>query len=384
MGRIMGSVKKISILVPIYNVEKYLRQCLGSLINQSLQEIEIVCINDGSTDDSLKIVKEFAKNDDRIVIIDKENTGYGDSMNQGLEVASGDYIAIVEPDDYIDVDAMERLYAMASTYNAEVVRANYYFNKNGQDKKNCYVHIDSTGRAVDPYRHTWIFYEAPAIWSAIYRREFLNQHSIRFLPTAGASYQDTGFNFKVWASAKRAVFTNEAFLHYRIDNESSSVNNPGKVMNVIYEYEEIERFLRDKKIFKKYAPIFTTAKFGAYFWNIYRLKTKLLPKFLEKVQKEYKELDAEGYIHLENFEGRRQRSLLKVILKRPIPLIIVHVRITSVWYKVQDYAKSMWLKLHPLYKKQLAMAELIAEAHANNCFMAMKIKELEQRINDEK
>ena len=97
---------KVSVLVPIYNVEKYLDKCLQSLCNQTLQEMEIICINDGSTDSSRQIIERYAKIDKRIVVIDKKNTGYGNSMNVGLDRASGEYIGIVESDDFIEPDMM--------------------------------------------------------------------------------------------------------------------------------------------------------------------------------------------------------------------------------------------------------------------------------------
>ena len=97
----------VSVLVPICNVEKYLDECLSSLQNQTLKDIEIICINDGSTDSSLDIINEFASEDPRFVVIDKSNSGYGDSMNRGLESARGKYISILESDDFLDADALE-------------------------------------------------------------------------------------------------------------------------------------------------------------------------------------------------------------------------------------------------------------------------------------
>ena len=113
---------KVSILVPICNVEKYLRQCLDSLVSQTLAEIEIICIDDGSTDSSPEIIQEYAENDARIKVITKPNSGYGDSMNQGLKKARGEYIGIVESDDYIETDAFEKLYALAKEFDADVAR----------------------------------------------------------------------------------------------------------------------------------------------------------------------------------------------------------------------------------------------------------------------
>ena len=123
----MVSNPRVSVLTPIYNVAQYLPQCLESLKAQTLQDIEFICINDGSTDNSLEILKAYAENDNRFVIIDKQNSGYGASMNKGLEAARGEYIGIVESDDFIDADAFELLYGIANLNNKpDIVKANHY------------------------------------------------------------------------------------------------------------------------------------------------------------------------------------------------------------------------------------------------------------------
>ena len=104
---------KVSIIVPIYNVEQYLVECMESIVHQTLKDIEIICVNDGSTDNSLKIIQDYAQKDNRIVIIDKQNEGYGKGMNDGLDKATGEYVGIVEPDDYVDLHMYEDLYKIA-------------------------------------------------------------------------------------------------------------------------------------------------------------------------------------------------------------------------------------------------------------------------------
>ncbi len=366
----------LSILVPIYNVERYLPQCLDSLINQTFTDLEIICINDGSTDHSLDIIKDYQAKDSRIVLLDKANSGYGDSMNQGLKKAKGEYIGIVESDDFISLDAFEKLYDIARENQVDVVRANYFFNKAGQDEKNSYIEAADAGRVIDPHRHTWIYFQAPAIWSAIYRRDFLETNEITFLPTPGASYQDTGFNFKVWAAAKRAFFTTEAFLHYRIDNESSSVNNPGKVMNVCYEYEDVERYLREHQLFTELGAIMESAKFGAYYWNILRLAPKLLPKFIARTKSEFQVADQEGTLIETYFVSPTQWNLLQYILKHSVTRAILYIRFLKIGQKFKALAKKLWLKTHPSYRKQKQISDLITELYAESDRMAAKIKSL--------
>ncbi|MFR2030199.1 MAG: glycosyltransferase family 2 protein [Collinsella sp.] len=130
---------KVSILVPICNVERYLRECLNSLVNQTLREIEIICINDGSTDSSLSIIREYERRDTRIVVIDKPNSGYGDSMNKGIELARGEYIGIVESDDFASLNMFETLYKEAVKNDLDVVRSNYYAHRTKEDSSCDYL-----------------------------------------------------------------------------------------------------------------------------------------------------------------------------------------------------------------------------------------------------
>ena len=125
-GKADGRRPKVSVLVPVYNVEKYVGMCLDSLLCQTLKDMEIICIDDGSTDNSSAILAEYAKRDSRIIIITKENTGYGASMNLGLSRAKGEYIGIVESDDYALPEMFEQLYIKAQENELEVVKTNYY------------------------------------------------------------------------------------------------------------------------------------------------------------------------------------------------------------------------------------------------------------------
>lgn len=104
---------KISVVVPVYNVEKYIGQCLDSILGQTLKDIEIICINDGSKDNTLEILKDYAQKDSRIILIDKENEGLSKARNQGTEIASGEYISFIDSDDWIDENYLEALYNAA-------------------------------------------------------------------------------------------------------------------------------------------------------------------------------------------------------------------------------------------------------------------------------
>ena len=219
---------KVSIVVPIYNVEKYLRQCLDSVVNQTLKEIEIICVDDGSTDSSPEIIQEYVEKDNRVKVISKPNSGYGNSMNRGFDMAEGEYIGIVESDDYAEPNMFEVLYRIASKNRLDIVKSGYYFYYSIPTERNEKIEIVSKARenvifcpATDfkaPMEMVEFFNLKPTIWSAIYRRDFIRENNIRFNETPGASFQDASFNFKVMALAKRVQLIRDAFLHYRQDN----------------------------------------------------------------------------------------------------------------------------------------------------------------------
>ena len=133
----MGDVK-VSVIVPVYNVEKYLRECLESLVNQTLKEIEIICINDGSDDSSLEVLNEYASKDSRFKIISQQNQGQGIARNKGIDIANGEYLQFVDPDDWVETNMLEKLYNFANKNNSNVVRFNYsnYNDYSGKFKKN--------------------------------------------------------------------------------------------------------------------------------------------------------------------------------------------------------------------------------------------------------
>lgn len=305
---------KVSVLVPIYNVEQYLPECLDSLCAQTLKNIEIICINDGSTDASGAILDEYAKNNSNIVVINKKNSGYGDSMNRGLEAATGEYIGIVESDDYIDANGFEKLYELAKKTDADIVKANYYYHSDDKDEIHEVVKNQKLNKAITISDDYSILIEEPGIWSAIYRRDFLNDNKIRFRTTPGASYQDTGFFFKTACAAKKIVYTKNAYLHYRTDNANSSVKSLEKVNYVVEEYAEIEKYLEKCDISDVVKYTIQAAKFGAFHWNLQRLPKDLAQEFIVTIKNDFAKADKAGLLQKKYFPTKYWLAL-QLILK---------------------------------------------------------------------
>lgn len=309
---------KVSIVVPVYNVEKYLPACLGSIMRQSLRDIEIIVVNDGSTDESLLIAQKYAKEDDRVIIIDKENGGYGHSMNCGFRKARGEYIGIVESDDCARPEMFEKLYTQASSTDADVVRSNYYTMANNGTK---FTLIDVLNlahapynTAINPQEYPDILRGSPAIWTGLYKRDFIQKNNITFLESPGASYQDTGFMLKVLSAADKVVLMREAFLNYRIDNESSSVKSGAKVFCVSDEYASLDDFLSHRpKRAAAFRYIIPAKKYETYLWNYNRLDDRLKPAFLELMTKEFSDANARGDLDEKHFAPIEWTELHEVI-----------------------------------------------------------------------
>ncbi|WP_303727243.1 glycosyltransferase [Denitrobacterium detoxificans] len=293
---------KVSILVPIYNTETYLGTCLDSLVGQTLKDIEIICINDGSTDSSLDIMRSYSAKDARVRIIDKQNTGYGDSMNQGLAAARGEYIGIVEPDDFVSKRAFAAYVKSAERYGASVVKANYREHSEGSWRDPLAVVYGqfSYNKPFCPADNPAIVNTTPSIWAGLYRRDFILGQGISFSQTPGASFQDASFAHQCWIAAPRVVLLRQGYLHYRIDNQASSSKSSAKVFQVCYEYQRTFDFLRNRgqDAYRAFAPALNAARWNGYKWNYNRISDDNHLAFAQQWAREMVDAREEGMLDL--------------------------------------------------------------------------------------
>lgn len=310
-----GANPKVSVLVPIYNMERYLSECLDALCGQTLHDIEIVGINDGSKDSSLEILRARADRDSRIIIVDKPNTGYGSSMNHGLQLARGEYVGIVEPDDFPRPNMFKKLTQVADRYECDVVKCNYYEHFEKRDRKNKNFAAHPYGKVFDPADRPNIVCTIPSIWAGVYRREFLDGEGIGFLETPGASFQDASFSLKVWFAARRCALVRSPLLHYRMDNPGSSVKTADKVFAVCEELAESERFLNNRPDRRKrFIEWFHVDKWGKYRWNYDRIAEESRLAFMKRVEDEYRKAQNRGELTDRLFSAmdwREVRGLLE-------------------------------------------------------------------------
>lgn len=253
-----------------------------------MESIEFICINDGSTDSTEKIIQSYIALDSRFKLLNKKNSGYGDSLNKGLKVAKGEFIGIVESDDYVDSGMFSLLYSKAIENNLDLIRCGYFEHRSGIDKK--YNSGIQPNRVFAPTEIQGPFFASQAIWSHLYRKDFLLRNNISFLSTPGASYQDTSFVFKALAMANRYMYIDSYFYHYRMDNEASSINNPKKVFCVCDEWKEIFNFFQNNEArLSKLAGILLILKSNTYNWNYERIAPDRKKEFLNRWSKEIRQ-----------------------------------------------------------------------------------------------
>ncbi len=217
------TVPKISIIVPVYNVEKYLSVCLDSLLNQTLDDIEIICVNDGSTDGSLHILKEYANLDSRIKVICQENRGLAGARNTGIKAASGNYIGFVDSDDWVDDDFFEKLYNTASSSNADIARAPYKYSYNDKEIEEENLTPILTKRFSNN-ESLGINEHSVVVWNAIYKTDFILQNNIKFDDNIYIS-EDIYFTANATFKSTKTLPVIDTYYHYRqeVKNQLSKV-----------------------------------------------------------------------------------------------------------------------------------------------------------------
>lgn len=274
-----SALPKVTILVPCYNVERFVVECLESLKAQTLDNIEVICLNDGSTDNTLSLIRNTIGSDPRFKIIDKPNRGYGATMNLGLSMARGEYIGIVESDDYVEPTMFEKLYNSAVHHDLDISRCCFNKLQDGKVKPDRCKFLPKN-RTFDPLVENDAFLHPPSIWAAIYRRSMLQNNLILFLETPGAAYQDISFAFKTTLAAKRIRCHPDCLLNYRI-HTANSVKKATNTFVVIEELDECIRFARQRHAETIINSVMLDIEYATFKWNYLRLPTDKAHDFFE-------------------------------------------------------------------------------------------------------
>lgn len=309
----------VSVLIPTLNSSQYINECIDSVLSQRMMDIEIICIDAGSDDGTLEILNNYAKNDFRIKIINSEIKSYGHQLNLGIDNANGEYISIVESDDYIDSRMYEEQYRIAKQKNIDVLKADYkIFYGLPEERKFKLINVDSKNKyynkVLNARNNLDIFNTTLVIWTGIYKKSFLNKNKIRFNETPGASYQDNGFYFQTYSLAERIWITPKNYYRLRRDNPNSSVKNKGKVYAMCDEYAFICNFVKERfpgniDIYRMYVK----KKKQNYLWNLVRIAEEFKPDFLRKFAADFKKDLEDGHV-CTPFFGKQEIDTVKKIV----------------------------------------------------------------------
>ena len=263
----MGETPKVSVIIPVYNVEDYLRQALDSVVNQTLDDIEIICVDDCSTDNSLNILKEYAAKDNRIkLIVQEENQGQGVARNIALGKATGKYIMFLDPDDWLDIHACEIAYNQIYKNNNDIVFFNYRSYKETENiivmKKSSHLYFleDYVNKNVYLKDFENLDFHAATTWSQIYNRKFLNKINAQF--SATRTCEDNPFYFNAICNAETISFTPEILYYYRLRINEEQPYYVKHWQEVFYNKEEAYEIIKNCR----YKNTFLKA-FIPYYWS---------------------------------------------------------------------------------------------------------------------
>lgn len=290
---------KITVIITVHNAEKYLRECIDSVLAQTFRNIEILCMDGGSTDRSPQILNEYACKDERIRIINDKNTSYGHKVNEGILQARGEYISVLESDDMYQPYMLEKLYQVAEKYHPDYVNADYY-NFYNIGKKRYYALVkmyeeEDYGRLLKGKECLENMRQILRYWTGIFRKDFLLNKEIRMNESPGASFQDMSFRFLTSALSDTAYHISLPVYLYRVDNLDSSVYDSKKTVIIADEFE----FLKEELVKKDIESTqiwrhFYIWKYNDFYRNMARFKAEdrklLFRRCYDELQKDKKAL----------------------------------------------------------------------------------------------
>ncbi len=362
---------KVSIVVPIYGVERYLRECVDSILRQTLKEIEILLVDDGSPDKCPEIVDEYAKKDPRVVAIHQENGGYGKAVNRGIATATGEYIGIIESDDWIEPDMYEKLYASAKKYDTDITKGMFYFYNSTLPKARQNRIFTNVGdfdtpdvdlrNAPDGAFNIVDFPDIIAfhasIWSCIYRADFVKK--IKLFDKRGTMYQDFPFMVDTMTRAKRISVVKRPFVHWRNDpkqGNSTSQHNK-KLLAMTDMTDKAYEILLKSGLYDELKEAFFVQADWANYGFFLMIDPEYKREYFERLQKIFEPLRDDKTFKYEYFrvEDRRFVSILltgnfakfkRNILKTRARHLLKRVyNKISVTHRALDYIKGQNLSL---------------------------------------
>lgn len=238
----------VSIIVPVYNVEKYLARCLDSIINQTLKSIEIICINDGSTDNSAEILDKYAQKDNRIKIITQKNAGLSAARNAGMKIVKGEYIGFVDSDDWVDNDYFEKLYNAAKNNDCDIAVSDFIRRHKKSQKKRLNLSEEKVFEKPEDKYLICKTYREGCVWNKIYKTELLMTIDLKFVP--GMFYEDRDFTARSLFYSKKLITVPNTYYNYFVNTKSivKKGGNKLKDEHYILVRQQVLQFIKEHNI----------------------------------------------------------------------------------------------------------------------------------------
>lgn len=284
----------ISVIVPVYNVEKYLPQCINSILNQTITNLEIILVDDGSLDNSGKICDEFAKKDNRIIVIHKENNGLSSARNAGLEIAKGNYIGFVDSDDWLDENMYETLLKLIKDNDSDISCCKFFKTANSEEKipvvDSEIIQSFNNIEGLNNF-YTDLYTQTVVAWNKLYKRKLFDNV---IYPT-GKIHEDEGTTYKLFYKTNKITYTNKPMYYYRTTPNSITTRKFNKKrLDIIDVYDEKIKFIKNinnSAIYSKTLKWYLFTLVNCYFECSENMEDneKYLTSIKEKISKIYKD-----------------------------------------------------------------------------------------------